>query len=48
MEQNLHDERKEEFFYAYFLFLSHTEANGQACKIFIMEEDDSEGADVAA
>lgn len=46
MEQNLHDERKG-VFGAYFYFFLALKQTWQACEIFIIEEDDLEGADVA-
>jgi hypothetical protein len=47
MERNLHYERKEGVFGAYFCFFLALKQIWQACKIFIMEEDDLEDADVA-
>jgi hypothetical protein len=47
MEQNLHDERNGEVFGAYFYFFLALKQTRQPCKIFIIEEDDLEDADVA-
>lgn len=46
MEQNLHDERKEGVFGAYFYFFLALKQTWQACEIFITE-DGLEDADVA-
>jgi hypothetical protein len=47
MERNLHDEGKEGVFDAYFCFFLELKQIWQACKIFVIEEDDLEDADVA-